>query len=150
MVDTQCFLDKETVSIPTTIMQTPTNSQPTTVDDYLAALPLNIRTTLETLRQTIKKAAPDAEEIFTYQMPGFRYYGRFIWFAAFTNHYSLFVTPGVLAAFREEVKPYATTKSAVKFPLNQPVPVELVTNLVAHAVAVNRERAARKAGVKKS
>jgi uncharacterized protein YdhG (YjbR/CyaY superfamily) len=130
-------------------METSANFQPTTVDEYLAALHENVRATLETLRQTIKQAAPDAEEVFTYQMPGFRYYGRFIWFAAFTNHYSLFVTPGVLAAFKEEMKAYTTTKSALKFPLDHPVPVELVTNIVSHAVIVNRERAALKARTKK-
>lgn len=107
------------------------------IDTYLAGLPSEAKVKLDKLRQTIKNAAPKAEEVISYQMPAFRFYGMLVWFAAFKNHYSLFVRPKVLQLFEDELKQYETSKSAVRIPLDQPVPVRLVTKIVRSAVKEN-------------
>lgn len=103
--------------------------QPKNVQEYLDAFPDNIKATLEKIRNTIKKAVPEAEEIISYQMPAFKFHGMLIWFAAFKNHYSLFA-PKALQVFKDELTSFETTKSAIKFPLDKPVPVQLVTKIV--------------------
>ena len=109
------------------------------VDIYLLSQPQNAREPLEILRQTIKEAVPKADELISYQMPAFKFHGILAWYAAFKNHYSLFV-PAVLPYFKEELKPYALSKSGIKFPLDHPVPVELVTKIIKYAAQYNLEK----------
>ena len=120
-----------------------------TVDEYLALLSTQIKATLEQLRQTIKKAAPEAEEVISYQMPAFKFHGILVWFAAFKNHYSLFVRPKVLQVFKDELKQYETSKSAIRFPLDKPVHVQLVTKIVRLTAKENLEKARLKTKRKK-
>ncbi len=119
------------------------------IDSYLAIQPENVRVILEKLRQTIKKAVPEAEEVISYQMLAFKFHGMLVWFAAFKNHYSIFVRPKVLQAFKDELKPYELAKSAIKFPLDKPLPVQLVTKIVRFGAKENLGKAQLKTKRKK-
>jgi uncharacterized protein YdhG (YjbR/CyaY superfamily) len=113
------------------------------IDTYIELQPENVKAILKELRQTIKKAVPEAEEIISYQMPAFRFHGILVWFAAFKNHYSIFIRPHILSSFNEELKPYelSKSKSAIKIPLDKPVPVNLLTKIVKSAAKTNLENA---------
>lgn len=119
------------------------------VVSYLACLSEGERVTLGKIRQSIKKAVPGAEEVISYQMPAFKFHGMLVWFAAFKNHYSLFIRPKVLQFFKDELKQYATSKSAIKFPKDKPVPVRLVSKIVRYGAKVNQEKARLKTKRKK-
>ena len=105
---------------------------PTSVEDYLAALPEEPRTALAKLRKTIKAAAPDATETISYQMPAFKDHGRFlVSYAAFKNHCSLFpASEAVIEALGEELKPYFSGKGTIRFHANKPLPAALVKKIV--------------------
>jgi uncharacterized protein YdhG (YjbR/CyaY superfamily) len=106
--------------------------RPTSVEDYLAALPDDTRDALETLRATIKAAAPEATETISYQMPAFRQDGRFlVSYAAFKDHCSLFpASYAVMASLEKELKPYVSGKGTIRFTVDQPLPGALVTKIV--------------------
>jgi uncharacterized protein YdhG (YjbR/CyaY superfamily) len=110
---------------------------PTSVDDYIAALPPERRATMEELRRTINAAAPDATETIAYQMPALRADGRFlVSYAAFKAHFSLFpASDAVVAAGGEELAPYLAGKGTIRFPADQPLPLALVTKIVTVRVA---------------
>jgi uncharacterized protein YdhG (YjbR/CyaY superfamily) len=105
---------------------------PTSVEDYLAALPEESRTALEELRQTIKVAAPEATETISYQMPAFKYHGRLlVSYAAFKDRCSLFpMSKQVIEDHGDELKPYFTGKGTISFPPDKPLPTALVTSIV--------------------
>ena len=105
---------------------------PTSVEDYLAALPEGSRAALERLRRTIKAAAPEATEAISYQMPAFKDDGRIlVYYAAFKDHYSLFPMSGkVIEALGEELKPYASGKGTIRFQPDELLPVALVKKVV--------------------
>ncbi len=113
-----------------------------TIDEYLETLPKDVRTVLENLRKTIKSAAPKAEEVISYQMPAFKYYGMLVYFAAFKNHCSFF--PGGSAAFANELeaelKPYKTSKGTLQFTVDKPLPASLVKKIVKLRIKQNEER----------
>jgi len=112
---------------------------PTSVEDYLAALPEDRRTAVEELRQTIKAAAPEATQVISYQMPTFKSHGQFlVSYAAFKNHYSLFpASEAVVEALGEELKPYLAGRGTIRFPAGYPLPVHLVTKIVKVRLAGN-------------
>ena len=105
-----------------------------TVDDYIRSEPRkNVRTFLEKLRQTIKKAAPGAEEKISYRMPAFKWKGKpLAYYAAFTHHIGLF--PPAPKAFAKEIVPYAGPRGNLKFFFDQPLPLDLVKRIVKHRV----------------
>jgi uncharacterized protein YdhG (YjbR/CyaY superfamily) len=105
---------------------------PTSVEDYLAALPEEPRAALEKIRMTIRAAAPDATEAISYAMPAFRYRGRLlVSYAAFTHHCSLFPASGaVIEALGDELRPYLAGKATIRFPLDRPIPAALVAKVV--------------------
>ena len=105
---------------------------PTSVEDYLAALPEASRAALEKLRATIKAAAPEATETISYQMPTFKEHGRFlVSYAAFKDHCSLFPASGkVLEAHGEELKPYFSGRGTLRFTADKPIPAALVKKIV--------------------
>jgi len=110
------------------------------VDEYIDLQVEEIKPQLNKLRQTIKKAAPKALEVISYQMPGYKLNGILVWFAAFKNHYSIFARPDVLKNFKEELKKYSTTKSAVHFPFDKALPVQLVSKIVKEALRQDLEK----------
>jgi uncharacterized protein YdhG (YjbR/CyaY superfamily) len=111
------------------------------VEDYIETVPRKVGLKLEKIRETIHKAVPDAEEFISYQMPAFKFHGMVVWFAAFKNHYSVFVRPRVMENFIKELKEYETTKSAIRIPIEKPVPVQLITKIVKLAAKQNLEAA---------
>ena len=118
---------------------------PTSVEDYLAALPEEPRAALEKLRETIKAAAPEATELISYQMPAFKDHGRLlVSYAAFKNHCSLFpMSMKVIEAHREELEPYHTGTGTIRFRADKPLPGALVTKLVEARIEENAARSRR-------
>jgi uncharacterized protein YdhG (YjbR/CyaY superfamily) len=113
------------------------------IDTYIELQPENVRVILTELRQTIKMAVPEAEELISYRMPAFRFHGILVWYAAFKNHYSIFIRPHILSVFKDELSPFglSESKSAIKIPLNEPVPIQLLTKIVKYGAKVNLENA---------
>lgn len=118
--------------------------KPKNIDEYIAAFPENIQVMLAELRATIQAAAPAAEEKISYQMPTFALNGNLVHFAAFKNHIGLYPAPTGLEAFQEELSVYKTGKGSVQFPIDQPLPLDLVRKIVQYRVAENAQRAAAK------
>jgi uncharacterized protein YdhG (YjbR/CyaY superfamily) len=119
---------------------------PTTVEEYLRTLPDDRRGRIETLRRTIRAAAPDAIETIAYGMPAFRSHGGqfLVSYAAFKRHDSLFPASGaVVEALGDELAPYLAGKGTIQFPADQPIPVATVTKIVGVRVAENAVRASR-------
>lgn len=119
-------------------------STPASVDAYIAALPDDRRHGIETLRRVIREAAPEAVEVITYQMPGFRTHDSFlVSYAAFKRHYSLFpATEGVIAALGADIKPYLAGKGTIRFQASEPIPVDVVRRIIAIRLEENEARAA--------
>ena len=118
---------------------------PTSVDQYMAALPDERRAVMERLRETIRAASPDATETISYQMPTFKTHGRFlVSYAAYKAHYSLFpATEAVVEALGEELRPYLSGRGTIRFPADAEIPTDIVTKVVEVRVAENAARAAR-------
>lgn len=117
-----------------------TPNAPATIDDYIALFPLDVQQILRNIRAVIRSAAPDAEERIGYQMPGFYQNGGLVWFGAHKHHIGLYPTPGGLTAFEEELAAYKGSKGSVHFPLDQPIPYELIAKIVEHRVAENMQK----------
>ena len=114
------------------------------VDAYLAALPDDRRAWMQTLRETIRAAAPEATEVITYNMPGFKTHGAYlVSYDAFKRHYSLFAGAAVVEAFREELRPYLRARSTIGFPIDTPVPIDLVTRIIKFRIAAIKADAGR-------
>jgi uncharacterized protein YdhG (YjbR/CyaY superfamily) len=112
------------------------NVSPKTVDEYLAGVPEPARSTLNKIRVAIRSAAPpEATEAISYGMPAFKYKGPLIWFAAFSDHCSLFPTASVIEAFKNELKGFSTSKGTIQFTTEKPLPPALVKKLVRARVA---------------
>jgi uncharacterized protein YdhG (YjbR/CyaY superfamily) len=101
-----------------------------TIDEYIKTFPPDVQKILERLRQTIRKAVPEAEEVISYQMPAFKLKGNLVYFAAFKKHIGFFPTASGVAAFKKELSDYATSPGTVQFPLDKPIPDDLVTKIV--------------------
>lgn len=125
-------------------MKNSTNSPPKDVDEYIAGFPKEIQKVLEELRATIKKAAPDAEEVIRYQMPAYKYHGPLVYFAVHKNHIGFYATPTGNTAFEKELCSYKTGKGSVQFPLDQPVPLQLVARIVKFRVEENLAKTQKK------
>ncbi len=121
-------------------------AEPTTVDEYLATLPPDKRPTMDTLRATIRAAAPEADEVISYKMPGFKTHDRFlVSYDAYQRHYSLFPASGaVVEALGDEIRPYLAGQATLRFPAGKPIPVELVTKVIRIRLAENEAAAASK------
>jgi uncharacterized protein YdhG (YjbR/CyaY superfamily) len=116
-----------------------------TVDEYMDVLSPENKIALESLRRIIKAAAPDAEELISYQIPGYRYRGMLVFFGAFKNHLSLFPASKTVAeAFREELKPFKTTGTTIHFSAANPLPEALVQKIVKYRLAENKARTKNK------
>ena len=110
------------------------------IDAYIRICPADIRKTLMELRDTIKKAAPLAEEKISNQMPAFFQKGDLVYFAAQKNHIGFYPTPSGVEAFKEELSEYVTSKGAVRFPYKKPLPLKLISEIVRFRVIENLEK----------
>jgi uncharacterized protein YdhG (YjbR/CyaY superfamily) len=109
---------------------------PKNVDEYLAGVPEPARGTLNKIRAAIRSAAPpEATEAISYGMPAFKHNGVLVWFAAFSNHCSLFPTASVIETFKNDLKAFSTSKGTIHFPTDKPLPTALVKKLVKARVA---------------
>jgi uncharacterized protein YdhG (YjbR/CyaY superfamily) len=108
-----------------------------TVDEYIALQPDSVKAGLDLLRKTIQTAAPEAEELISYQMPAYRLKGMLAFFSAAKKHYGFYPTASPIVAFREKLKSYETSRGAVRFPLEKPIPVKLVAEMVKWKVREN-------------
>jgi uncharacterized protein YdhG (YjbR/CyaY superfamily) len=116
-------------------------TRPTTIDDYLAALNADKRAVLEKLRDTIRAAAPRAEECISYQLAAFRQDGMLVAFGATANHCAFYLMSStVVAAHRKELVNYDTSKGTIRFQADKPLPVALVRKLVRARIAENQGR----------
>lgn len=110
------------------------------VDEYIASFPKDIQVLLEQMRSTIKKAAPQAEESISYAMPAFAIHKRhLVYFAAFKNHIGFYAMPTGHAEFKKELAIYKSGKGSVQFPLDEPLPLKLITKIVKFRVKENSE-----------
>jgi uncharacterized protein YdhG (YjbR/CyaY superfamily) len=117
------------------------NGAPKNVDEYLAGVPEPARSTLNKIRAAIRSAVPpEATEIISYRIPAFKYKGMLVWFAAFSNHCSLFPTASVVEAFKNELKAFSTSKGTIHFPMDKPLPTALVKKLVKARIAQNESK----------
>ena len=111
-----------------------------TIDEYIGAFPVNVQNLLEKMKETIRKAAPEAIESISYQMPTFKLNGKnLVHFAAFKNHIGFYPIPSGIEAFKKELSPYKQGKGSVQFPLNKPIPYDLVEKIVKYRVKENLE-----------
>jgi uncharacterized protein YdhG (YjbR/CyaY superfamily) len=117
---------------------------PKNIDEYIAGFPDDVQEKLQQIRMTIRKAAPDAEEKISYQMPTFYLEGNLVHFAAFKNHIGFYPTPTGIERFQKELAGYKVSKGTVRFPLDQPVPFDLIAEIVRFRVKENLGRAAAK------
>ena len=114
---------------------------PKDVDEYLASVPEPARSTLNKMRATIRSAVPsEATEVISYRMPAFKHNRVLVWFAAFSDHCSLFPTAAVIEKFKNELKSFSTSKGTLHFPTNKPLPTALIRKLVKARVALNESK----------
>jgi len=111
-----------------------------TIDDYVNLFPKNVQNILEKLRKIIRESAPEAEEAISYGMPTFKLNGNLVHFAAFKNHIGFYPTPSGIETFKEELTPYKSSKGSVQFPLDKPIPYELVRKIVVFRVKENLKK----------
>ncbi|NTW00018.1 MAG: hypothetical protein HGA19_01790 [Oscillochloris sp.] len=116
------------------------------IDTYIAMFPPEIQVLLESVRSTIRAAAPAASEKISYQMPTFFLDGNLVHFAAFKHHIGLYPAPSGVAAFQAELAPYTYAKGSVRFLFGQPLPLDLIQRIVEFRVAENRAKAAKRPG----
>jgi uncharacterized protein YdhG (YjbR/CyaY superfamily) len=117
---------------------------PKNIDDYIATQPPEVKTILETIRATIRKGAPEAQELINYRMPAFSQNGILVYFAAFKKHIGLYPPVSGDANLMEEIAPYAGEKGNLRFPLDQQIPYNLIERIVKLRVTQNSSKAAAK------
>ena len=118
-------------------------TRPKTIDDYIAGFPPDVQVILEEVRLAIRKAAPDAEETINYQIPTFTLKGNLVHFAGFKHHIGFYPSPTGIEKFKNELSAYEGAKGSVKFPLDKPLPFDLISEIVRFRVKENLERAQR-------
>jgi len=112
-----------------------------TIDEYIKTFPEDAQAILQKMRQTIRKAAPLAEEAISYQMPTFKLNGRnLVHFAGYKHHVGFYPVPSGIDAFEKELSPYKQGKGSVQFPLDRPVPYDLVRRIVIFRMKENLAR----------
>ena len=114
---------------------------PKTIDEYIAAFPPEVQERLQAIRQVIHEAAPQATEKISYQMPTFFLHGNLVHFAAFKHHIGFYPAPTGIEEFKAELSAYHGGKGSVQFPLDQPIPYDLIRRIVLFRAQQNREKA---------
>ena len=114
------------------------------ISKYIASFPSEIQVLLEQVRLTINEAAPDASEVISYKMPAFKLNGILVWYAAYTRHIGFYPGASGIAAFKDELSVYKGAKGSVQFPLDKPLPFDLITRIVKYRVNENMLKAKTK------
>ena len=116
----------------------------TNVDEYIACFPADVAEMLTQIRETIVDTAPEAVESISYQMPGYKLSGMLVYFAGYKKHIGFYPGAGAIEKFRDELKDYKTSKGTIQFPLDAPLPLDLIKRIVDFRVKENVFRAAAK------
>ena len=111
-----------------------------TVDEYLGSFPESTKRILKEIRKTIKKAAPSAEESISYNMPAFKFHGVLVYYAGYQHHIGFYPTPSGIEAFKKELSEYVSAKGSVQFPIDKPMPLDLISEIVKFRVEENLEK----------
>ncbi|MGZ3931389.1 MAG: iron chaperone [Bacteroidia bacterium] len=114
------------------------------VDAYIRTFPAATQKLLKQIRVTIKKAAPKAEELISYRMPAYKLNGMLVYFAGYEHHIGFYPTASGVQQFRKEIAAYKSSKGAVQFPLDKPLPLALITRIVKFRVAENLQKVKEK------
>lgn len=122
---------------------------PKNIDEYIAGFPPDIQAILEHIRATIRNAAPEAQETISYQMPTFTLKGNLVHFAAFKKHIGFYPTPSGTEQFQQQIAGYKAAKGSIQFPLDKPIPYDLIREIVTFRVQENLAKAAAKGKKKK-
>ncbi len=101
------------------------------IDEYIAGFPVSVQHVLERVRAVIQAAAPDAQEAIKYRLPTFLLNGNLVHFGAFQNHIGFYPTPSGIEKFKDDLSVYKSAKGSVQFPLDEPMPLELIAKIVA-------------------
>jgi uncharacterized protein YdhG (YjbR/CyaY superfamily) len=117
-----------------------TRTQFKTIDEYIGTFPKNVQDILQKLRRTIRKAAPEAKEKISYQIPTFALHGNLVHFGAWKNHIGFYPTTSAIKAFKKELSRYKGAKGSVQFPINEPLPLPLISKIVKFRVKENSVR----------
>ena len=120
------------------------------IDKHIAGFPKDVQVVLQKLRKTIRKAAPNAQETINYGIPTFTLEGNLVHFAGFKSHIGFYPTPSGIEKFKKELSAYEGAKGSVKFPLDKPIPYELISRIVLFRVKEKLERAEAKGKKKRS
>lgn len=120
------------------------------IDEYIASFPKDVQAILQQIRATIQQAAPEADEAISYQMPTFKLHGNLVHFAAYKQHIGLYPTPAGIEQFKEELANYKGAKGSVQFPLDQPMPLDLIRRITEFRVQENQAKAEAKKSKKKA
>lgn len=120
-----------------------------TIDEYILQFPKELQEILQALRKVIKEEAPEAQEKISYQMPAFYLYGNLVYFAACKNHIGFYPTPSGIEAFKKELSGYKGAKGSIQFPIDKPLPYELIRNIVRFRVDENKKLSEEKGKRKK-
>ena len=117
---------------------------PKNIDEYIVGFPEDVQEILEKIRLTIKNAAPDAQETINYGIPTFKLKGNLVHFAGYKKHIGFYPAPSGIEKFKEELSAYEGAKGSVKFPLNQPMPYDLIDEIVRFRVKEKKKKAEKK------
>ena len=112
-----------------------------TIDEYILQFPPEVKEILNRLKTVIKESAPNATEKISYQMPTYAFHGNLVHFAAYKNHIGFYPAASGVAAFTDKLVEYKTSKGAIQFPIDKPLPYELIREIVQFRVDENRKRA---------
>ncbi|GAC1311123.1 MAG: DUF1801 domain-containing protein [Mucilaginibacter sp.] len=115
-----------------------------TVEEYFSEFPQSTQRILEQVRKIIKHAAPEAKEVISYNMPAFKLNGVLVYYAAHNEHIGFYPTSSPIVAFKEELAAYKWSKGAIQFPIDKPMPLDLITRIVQFRVKEDVEKAGRK------
>lgn len=115
-----------------------------TVDEYFSTLSPDTKNILEQVRTTIKQAAPQATEVISYNMPAFKMHGILVYYAAHTEHIGFYPTASPIEIFKDELSAYKCSKGAIQFPIDQPMPLELISKIVRFRVQQDQAKAKKK------
>ena len=111
--------------------------KPANVDAYIASFPADVQTLLQQMRHVVKTTAPHAEELISYGIPAYKLKGMLVWFAAHTNHIGLYPRGSGIEEFAAQLKGYKVSKGTIQFPLDKPLPVDLIAKIVEFRIAEN-------------
>ena len=118
------------------------------VDDYIDSFPKDIQKILRQIRLTVRKAAPEADEMISYNMPLYKWNGMLVSFAAWKKHIGLYPSPRAAGELKKKLMPYEGSKATLKFPVDKPIPLDLITQVVKMRMQENLERAKMKSSLK--